>query len=65
VNEDDVFDVIVIGAGPVGETAAARAVRGGLTAAVVEERLVGGECNYYACVPSKALLWPMELAAWV
>src|ERR1700730_7071535 len=62
---DDVFDVIVIGAGPVGETAAARAVRGGLTAAVVEERLVGGERNYYACVPSKALLWPMERAAWV
>ncbi|WP_329260473.1 FAD-dependent oxidoreductase [Actinoallomurus sp. NBC_01490] len=60
---NDVFDVIVIGAGPVGENAAARVVRGGLTAAVVEERLVGGECNYYACVPSKALLWPMELAA--
>ncbi|MEV0407658.1 NAD(P)/FAD-dependent oxidoreductase [Actinoallomurus sp. NPDC050550] len=62
-NENDVFDVIAIGAGPVGETAAARAVRGGLTAAVVEERLVGGECNYYGCIPSKALLWPMELAA--
>jgi pyruvate/2-oxoglutarate dehydrogenase complex dihydrolipoamide dehydrogenase (E3) component len=62
-NGDDVFDVIVIGAGPVGEIAAARVVRGGLTAAVVEERLAGGECNYYACVPSKALLWPMELAA--
>jgi len=61
VNED--FDVIVIGAGPVGETAAARVVRGGLTAAVVEERLVGGECNYYGCIPSKALLWPVELAA--
>jgi pyruvate/2-oxoglutarate dehydrogenase complex dihydrolipoamide dehydrogenase (E3) component len=60
---DDVFDVVVIGAGPVGETAAQRAVRGGLTAAVVERRLVGGECNYYGCVPSKALLWPMELAA--
>ncbi|MCO5999086.1 dihydrolipoyl dehydrogenase family protein [Actinoallomurus rhizosphaericola] len=60
---NDVFDVIVIGAGPVGENAAARVVRGGLTAAVVEERLVGGECNYYACVPSKALLWPMELAS--
>ena len=41
---DEVFDVIVIGAGPVGENVAARAVRGGLTAAVVEERLAGGEC---------------------
>lgn len=63
--DGDVFDVIVIGAGPVGETAAARAVRGGMTAAVVERRLVGGECNYYGCIPSKALLWPMELAAQV
>ncbi len=61
--EDDVFDVIVVGAGPAGEITAARAVRGGLTAAVVEERLAGGECAYYACIPSKALLWPMELAA--
>jgi dihydrolipoamide dehydrogenase len=60
---EDVFDVIVIGAGPVGTTAAARAVRGGLTAAVIEERLAGGECEYYACVPSKALLWPADLAA--
>ncbi|MFG2040696.1 dihydrolipoyl dehydrogenase family protein [Dactylosporangium sp. NPDC048998] len=59
----DVFDVIVIGAGPVGVSVAARAVRGGLTAVVVEERLAGGECEYYACIPSKALLWPMELAA--
>ncbi|WP_432989862.1 dihydrolipoyl dehydrogenase family protein [Dactylosporangium sp. CA-233914] len=62
-NKDDAFDVVVIGAGPVGIIAAARAVRGGLTTAVVEERLAGGECEYYACVPSKALLWPMELAA--
>ncbi|MDH2426090.1 NAD(P)/FAD-dependent oxidoreductase [Sphaerisporangium sp. TRM90804] len=61
--DDDVFDVIVIGAGPVGETAAQRVVRGGLTAAVVEERLAGGECAYYACIPSKALARPMELAA--
>ena len=60
---DEVFDVIVIGAGPVGMTAAARAVRGGLTAAVIEERLAGGECEYYACVPSKALLRPVELVA--
>ncbi|MFG1704248.1 dihydrolipoyl dehydrogenase family protein [Nonomuraea sp. M3C6] len=62
-DEGDVFDVIVIGGGPVGITAAARAVRGGLTAALVEERLAGGECQYYACIPSKALLRPMELAA--
>src|SRR5258708_32249995 len=62
-DEGDVFDVIVIGAGPVGMTAAARAVRSGLTAAVVERRLAGGECHYYGCIPSKALLWPMELAA--
>ncbi|MDT3444887.1 NAD(P)/FAD-dependent oxidoreductase [Pseudofrankia sp. BMG5.37] len=59
---DEVFDVIVIGAGPVGETAAARVVRGGLTAAVVEQRLAGGECHYYACLPSKALLRPVDLA---
>src|SRR5262249_12005607 len=62
-DDGDVFDVIVIGAGPAGETAAQRAVRNGLTAAVVERRLAGGECQHYGCVPSKALLWPMELAA--
>lgn len=61
--DEDVFDVVVIGAGPVGENVAGRVVRGGLTVAVVEERLAGGECAYYACVPSKALLRPMELAA--
>ncbi|GAA3429094.1 NAD(P)/FAD-dependent oxidoreductase [Streptosporangium nondiastaticum] len=59
----DEFDVIVIGAGPAGENVAARAVRGGLSAAVVEEDLAGGECSYWACVPSKALLRPVELAA--
>jgi dihydrolipoamide dehydrogenase len=62
-DNDDAFDVVVIGAGPVGETAAQRAVRNGLTAAVVERRMAGGECQHYGCVPSKALLWPMELAA--
>jgi pyruvate/2-oxoglutarate dehydrogenase complex dihydrolipoamide dehydrogenase (E3) component len=50
------FDVIVIGAGPVGENVADYAVRGGLTAALVESELVGGECSFWACVPSKALL---------
>jgi pyruvate/2-oxoglutarate dehydrogenase complex dihydrolipoamide dehydrogenase (E3) component len=50
------YDLIVLGAGPVGENIADRAVRGGLTAAVVEHELVGGECSYWACMPSKALL---------
>ncbi|MFG1697840.1 dihydrolipoyl dehydrogenase family protein [Nonomuraea sp. NPDC049309] len=59
----DEFDVIVIGAGPAGENVVDRAVRGGLTAAIVEERLAGGECSYWACVPSKTLLRPVDLAA--
>src|ERR1700756_1007775 len=54
----DVYDVIVIGAGPTGENVADRAVRGGLSAVVVESELVGGECSYWACMPSKALLRP-------
>ncbi|MGN9843071.1 dihydrolipoyl dehydrogenase family protein [Nonomuraea sp. H19] len=58
----DEFDVIVIGGGPAGENVVDRAVRGGLTAALVEERLAGGECSYWACVPSKALLRPVDLA---
>jgi dihydrolipoamide dehydrogenase len=52
------YDVIVIGAGPTGENVASRAVKGGLTAAIVESDLVGGECSYWACIPSKALLRP-------
>ncbi|GAA3468580.1 dihydrolipoyl dehydrogenase family protein [Nonomuraea roseola] len=56
-------DVVVIGAGPAGENVAGRVVRGGLSCAVVEDHLAGGECSYYACIPSKALLRPMELAA--
>lgn len=54
----DTFDVIVIGAGPPGENVAAQVVRGGLSCAVVESELVGGECSYWACMPSKALLRP-------
>ncbi|WP_072314972.1 dihydrolipoyl dehydrogenase family protein [Agrococcus sp. Marseille-P2731] len=50
------YDVIVIGAGAVGENVADRAVQGGMTTAIVEAELVGGECSYWACMPSKALL---------
>ncbi|MGH3374458.1 MAG: FAD-dependent oxidoreductase [Actinoallomurus sp.] len=46
---------MVIGAGPVGENGADRVVQGGLTAAIVERELVGGECSYWACMPTKAL----------
>jgi pyruvate/2-oxoglutarate dehydrogenase complex dihydrolipoamide dehydrogenase (E3) component len=57
------FDVVVIGAGPVGEVAAERAARGGLKVALVEHELFGGECSYWACIPSKALLRPGNLLA--
>ena len=56
----DEFDVIVVGAGPVGENAADRARKAGLTVAIVERHLVGGECSFYACSPSKALLRPIH-----
>ncbi|GAB3659249.1 dihydrolipoyl dehydrogenase family protein [Glycomyces tarimensis] len=49
-------DLVVIGAGPVGENVADRAARGGLKTVIVERELVGGECSYWACIPSKALL---------
>ncbi|WP_326599871.1 dihydrolipoyl dehydrogenase family protein [Streptomyces sp. NBC_01803] len=54
----DTYDVIVIGAGPVGENVADRTRAAGLTTAIVESELVGGECSYWACIPSKALLRP-------
>ena len=52
----DTVDVIVIGGGPVGENVADYAVAGGLSAVIVESELLGGECSYWACMPSKALL---------
>ncbi|MFB7918230.1 dihydrolipoyl dehydrogenase family protein [Streptomyces sp. NPDC056061] len=57
------YDVVVIGAGPVGENVADRARAAGLSTAVVESELIGGECSYWACMPSKALLRPVVARA--
>ncbi|MFA9428790.1 NAD(P)/FAD-dependent oxidoreductase [Egicoccus sp. AB-alg2] len=57
------YDVVVIGAGPAGENAADYARQHGLRVAIVERELVGGECSYWACIPSKALLRPGEALA--
>lgn len=54
------FDVVVVGAGPAGEIAAGRLAAAGKRVAIVERHLVGGECSFYACMPSKALLRPAE-----
>jgi dihydrolipoamide dehydrogenase len=53
------YDVVVIGAGPVGENVADRTRAAGFSTVVVESELVGGECSYWACMPSKALLRPV------
>ena len=55
------YDVIVVGAGPVGENVADRTSAAGLSTVIVESELVGGECSYWACEPSKALLRPALL----
>jgi pyruvate/2-oxoglutarate dehydrogenase complex dihydrolipoamide dehydrogenase (E3) component len=58
-----VLDVVVIGAGPAGENVAGRCADGGLRVAIVEERLVGGECSFYGCIPSKTLIRPGDVVA--
>lgn len=57
------FDVIVVGGGPAGENAVGRCAEKGLSVALVEKELVGGECSYWGCVPSKTLVRPGDVVA--
>ena len=59
----ETFDVVVIGGGPAGENAVGRCAAGGLSVALVERELVGGECSYWGCIPSKTLIRPGDVLA--
>src|SRR4051794_25707113 len=61
--QEQTYDVVVLGAGSTGENVADVVVKGGLSAVLVESELVGGECSYWACMPSKTLLRGTEVLA--
>jgi pyruvate/2-oxoglutarate dehydrogenase complex dihydrolipoamide dehydrogenase (E3) component len=63
MSDEETFDVVVIGGGPAGETVAGRCSGHGLSVVLVERELVGGECSYWGCIPSKALLRPGDVLA--
>jgi pyruvate/2-oxoglutarate dehydrogenase complex dihydrolipoamide dehydrogenase (E3) component len=63
VDQADEFDVIVLGAGPSGEVCSGRLAQAGVAVALVERELVVGDCSFYACMPSQALLRPGQAPA--
>jgi pyruvate/2-oxoglutarate dehydrogenase complex dihydrolipoamide dehydrogenase (E3) component len=63
MKQDHQYDVVVIGSGPSGRTVSLRSAKKGLSVALIESELVGGDCHYWACIPSKALLRPPEALA--
>jgi pyruvate/2-oxoglutarate dehydrogenase complex dihydrolipoamide dehydrogenase (E3) component len=60
---DRIYDAVVLGAGPAGEVVAGKLADAGWKVAIVERDLIGGECSYYACILSKALLRPADVLA--